>query len=135
MHIIVHVFIHIFILTHTCIHYTYTTTPLLRWTLTPPGTLLQVTMITSQVGEAYSVQDSDYGKNQQCGRSQIRNSRGNDKSKSKSRKRLVECHYCHKKGHMKMDCYALKNTEREREKGKTHSDGHVMQVTGLSSSM
>ena len=35
---------------------------------------------------------------------------------------------------MKKDCYALKNKEREKERGKTHGDGHVMQVTGSSSS-
>ena len=92
-------------------------------------------MITSQVGEAYNVRDFDYGKNQQHGRSQTINNRGSDKSRSKSRKRLVECHYCHKKGYMKKDCYAVKNKEREKEKGKTHGDGHVMQVTSPSSSM
>ena len=36
---------------------------------------------------------------------------------------------------MKKDCYAMKNKEREKEKGKTHNDGHVMQVIGSSSSM
>ena len=36
---------------------------------------------------------------------------------------------------MKKDCYAVKNKEREKEKGKTHGDGHVMQVTSPSSSM
>ena len=92
-------------------------------------------MVTSQFGETYNVRDSNYGKNQQRGRSQTRNSRGSDKSISKSRKRLVECHYCHKKGHMKKDCYALKNKEREKEKGKTYDDGDVMQVTSSSSSM
>ena len=47
-------------------------------------------MVTPQVGEAYNVRDSSYdGKNQQLGRSQTRNSRGNDKSRSKSRKRLI----------------------------------------------
>ena len=35
---------------------------------------------------------------------------------------------------MKNDCYALKNKEREKEKGKTHGDGHVMQVISSSSS-
>ena len=36
---------------------------------------------------------------------------------------------------MKKDCYALKNKERGKEKGKIHGDGHVMQVTCSSSSM
>ena len=36
---------------------------------------------------------------------------------------------------MKKDCYALKNKEREKEKGKTYDDGDVMQVTSSSSSM
>ena len=36
---------------------------------------------------------------------------------------------------MKKDWYVLKNKEREKEKGKTHGDGHVMQVTNSSSSM
>ena len=70
---------------------------------------------------------------QQRGKSQTKNSRGNDKGRSKSRKGLVECHYCRKKGHMKKDCYPLKNKERGKEKGKTHGDGHVMQVTCSSS--
>ena len=74
-------------------------------------------MVTPQVGEAYNVRDSSYdGKNQQLGRSQTRNSRGNDKSRSKSRKSLMECRYCHKKVHMKEDWYALKNKQREKEK-------------------
>ena len=91
-------------------------------------------MVSSQVGDAYNVRDSGYGKNQQRGRSQNRNSHGNhDKSRSKSRKRLVECHYCHKKGHIKKDCYALKN--KEKEKSKTHGDGHVKQLVGSSSSL
>ena len=91
-------------------------------------------MVSSQVGEAYNVRDSGYGKNQQRGRSHTRNSHGNhDKSRSKSRKRLVECHYCHKKGHIKKDCYALKN--KEKEKSKTHGDGHVKQLAGSSSSL
>ena len=43
-------------------------------------------MVSSQVGEAYNVRDSSYGKNQQCGRSHTRNSDGNhDKSRSVGR--------------------------------------------------
>ena len=91
-------------------------------------------MVSSQVGDAYNVRDSGYGKNQQRGRSQTRNNHGSHgKSRSKSRKRLVECHYCHKKGHIKKDCYALKN--KEKEKGKTYGDGHVKQLPGSSSSV
>ena len=91
-------------------------------------------MVPSQVGDAYNVRDSGYVKNQQRGRSQSKNSHGNhDKSRSKSRKRFVECHYCHKKGHIKKDCYTLKN--KEKEKSKTHGDGHVKQLAGSSSSL
>jgi hypothetical protein len=69
-------------------------------------------MVSSQVGDAYNVRDSGYGKNQQRGRSQTRNNHGSHgKSTSKSRKRLVKCHYCHKKCHIKKDCYAKKNKE------------------------
>jgi hypothetical protein len=49
---------------------------------------------------------------------QTKNSHGNhNKSRSNTRKRLVECDYCHKMGHIKKDCYALK--KKEKEKGLT----------------
>ena len=44
MHIIVHVFTHIFILTHNHIRYTNTISPLTGFTLIPPRTLLQTTL-------------------------------------------------------------------------------------------
>ncbi|MCO5606802.1 hypothetical protein L7F22_060993 [Adiantum nelumboides] len=62
-------------------------------------------------------------------------SRGNferrDKSKSRSRSKSrpgkgVECYYCHKKGHMKKDCYKFKRDKKkdsdDKRKGKNASD-------------
>ena len=37
----------------------------------------------------------------------------------------MECRYCHKKGHLKKDCYALKNKEKDNAKFK--GDGHGRQ--------
>ena len=41
------------------------------------------------------------------GRNFHRNQKGRDKSKSKSKSRYkdVECHYCHKMGHIKRNCF------------------------------
>ncbi|MCO5569108.1 hypothetical protein L7F22_022815 [Adiantum nelumboides] len=63
------------------------------------------------------------------------NSRGNyerrDKSKSRSRSNYrsgkgVECHYCHKKGHMKKDSYKFKRDKKkesdDKRKGKNAND-------------
>lgn len=41
----------------------------------------------------------------------------NTRSKSRDSMRNIECHYCHKKGHMKKDCHALK-----RDNKKTSND-------------
>ncbi|MCO5585640.1 hypothetical protein L7F22_039575 [Adiantum nelumboides] len=62
-------------------------------------------------------------------------SRGNferrDKSKSRTRSKSrlgkgVECYYCHKKGHMKKDCYKFKRDKKkdsdDKRKGKNASD-------------
>jgi hypothetical protein len=80
-------------------------------------------MVSSQVGDTYNVRDSGYGKNLQRGRSQTKNSHGShDKSRSKSKKRLVKYHYCHTNGHIKKDYYALKNKEKEKGKRKDYYD-------------
>ena len=39
-----------------------------------------------------------------------------DSSRSKSRHRNLECRYCHKMGHIKSDCFKLKN--KLKQKGK-----------------
>ena len=90
-------------------------------------------MVASQNGDAYNVYDVGSRKNQHRGRSQTRNSSGNDRGRSKSRKKNIECHYCHKKGHLKKDCYALKNKEKDNAKFK--GDGHGRQSSGPSSSL
>ncbi|CAL9106533.1 unnamed protein product, partial [Musa textilis] len=38
------------------------------------------------------------------------------KSRSKSRHRNLECRYCHKMGHIKADCFKLKNKLKQKEK-------------------
>ena len=38
------------------------------------------------------------------------------KSRSKSRHRNLECRYCHKMGHIKSDCFKLKNKLKQKEK-------------------
>ena len=43
----------------------------------------------------------------------------------------MERHYGHKKGHLKKDCYALKNKEKDNAKSK--GDGHARQSSGPSS--
>ena len=43
----------------------------------------------------------------------------------------MECHYGYKKGHLKKDCYALKNKEKSNAKSK--DDGHGRQYSGPSS--
>ena len=45
----------------------------------------------------------------------------------------MERHYGHKKGHLKKDCYALKNKEKDNAKSK--SDAHGRQSIGPSSSV
>ena len=47
----------------------------------------------------------------------VERGKGKDKNQSqnKSRAQNVECYHCHKKGHMKKDCYQWK---REKGKGK-----------------
>ena len=82
-------------------------------------------MTASHHGDAYNVYEFGSHKNQHHGRSQMRSNRGNDRRRSKSRKKNMECHYCHKKGHLKQDCYALKNMEKDNVKSK--GDGHGRQ--------
>ncbi|MCO5610866.1 hypothetical protein L7F22_065108 [Adiantum nelumboides] len=58
------------------------------------------------------------------GRQQSRGNHGsNDQKKSKSKERSkfrygkdVECYYCHKKGHVKKDCYKWKNKQEKKNK-------------------
>ena len=57
-------------------------------------------------------------KNQQRGRSQTRNNSENNRGRSKSIKKNMECHYCHKKEHLKKVCYALKTKETDNAKNK-----------------
>ena len=62
----------------------------------------------------------------------MRNNGGNDRGRSNSRKKNMECHYFHKKGHLKKYCYALKNKEKDIAKSKG-GDGHGRQSSGPSS--
>ncbi|KAK8957982.1 hypothetical protein KSP39_PZI000374 [Platanthera zijinensis] len=40
--------------------------------------------------------------------------RSQSRGKSKTRYQNVECHYCHKKGHIKKFCYTLKNDQKKK---------------------
>ena len=83
-------------------------------------------MIASHCEDACKVYKVGCCKNQQCGRTQTRNNNVNIRlSRSKSRKKNIECHYCHKKRHVKKDFYALKNKEKDNIKSK--DDGHARQ--------
>ena len=79
-------------------------------------------MTASHNGDAYNVYEVSSHKNQHRGRSQTRNNSVNDRGRSKSRKKNMECHYLYKKGHLKKDCHALKNKEKDHAKFK--GDGH-----------
>ena len=46
------------------------------------------------------------------GRTQERNSGGDDRSRSKSKNRNKTCNYCKKKGHIKSECYKLQNRNK-----------------------
>ena len=49
----------------------------------------------------------------------MRDNSGNDRGRrSKSRKKNIECHYCHKQGHFEKDYYALKHKEKDNIKSK-----------------
>ena len=54
-------------------------------------------------------------KNTRRGRSKSRGPGKSDKNRGKSRTRDIECYHCKKKGHMKRDCYKLKNEQSRRE--------------------
>ena len=70
----------------------------------------------------------DSCKNQHYCRSQTRNNNGNDRGRSKLRKKSMEYHYCHRKGQLNKDCYAPKNKEKDNAKFK--GDGHKRQFSG-----
>ncbi|VFQ97325.1 unnamed protein product [Cuscuta campestris] len=44
--------------------------------------------------------------------------RGKSRSKSRSKYKNVECHYCHKKGHLMKNCFKLKNKDKNKPEGK-----------------
>ena len=66
----------------------------------------------TKFGDAYVAQSQ-----KQRGRTHNRDKskeRRNTRSKSRDSMRNVECHYCHKKGHMKKDCYAFKRDNKKK---------------------
>lgn len=66
-------------------------------------------MESTKSGEAHVTQSR--GRNQNRGNAKYRGkSRGYSRSKSRESLRDIECHFCHKKGHMKKYCYAFKRS-------------------------
>ncbi|VFQ98154.1 unnamed protein product [Cuscuta campestris] len=56
--------------------------------------------------------------------------RGKSRSKSRSKYKNVECHYCHKKGHLMKNCFKLKNKDKNKPEGKDgENDRHVAATT------
>ncbi|VFQ69408.1 unnamed protein product [Cuscuta campestris] len=56
--------------------------------------------------------------------------RGKSRSKSKSKYKNVECHYCHKKGHLMKNCFKLKNKDKNKPEGRDgENDRHVATTT------
>ncbi|VFQ73301.1 unnamed protein product [Cuscuta campestris] len=56
--------------------------------------------------------------------------KGKSKSKSRSKYQNVECHYCHKKGHLMKNCFKLKNKDKNKPEGKDgENDRHVAATT------
>ncbi|VFQ58709.1 unnamed protein product [Cuscuta campestris] len=56
--------------------------------------------------------------------------RGKSRSKSRSKYKNVECHYCHKKGHLMKNCFKLKNKDKNKPEGKDgENDRHVATTT------
>ncbi|VFQ70960.1 unnamed protein product [Cuscuta campestris] len=56
--------------------------------------------------------------------------RGKSRSKSRSKYKNVECHYCHKKGHLMKNCFKLKNKDKNKREGKDgENDRHVATTT------
>ena len=86
-------------------------------------------MTTSHNVNAYNVYEVGFCKNQHYSRCQTRNNSRDDKGRIKSRKKNMECHYCHKKGHLKKDFYDMKNMEKDNVEFK--SSGHARQSSGL----
>ncbi|WVZ20167.1 hypothetical protein V8G54_007489 [Vigna mungo] len=68
------------------------------------------------------------------GRSQKKENSGKDKSRSKSKSRYknVECHYCHKTGHIKKNCFLWKKESKDKkgkQKEKDNDDGDCVTTT------
>ena len=68
------------------------------------------------------------------GRSQKELKGGRDKSRSKSRSRYknIECHYCHKIGHIQRNCFLWKKESKDKrgkKKEKDHDDRDCVTTT------
>ena len=55
--------------------------------------------------------------------------KGRQRSKSKSRYKNVECHYCHKKGHIQKNCFKWKNDQKNGGAGKAEDADRVATTT------
>ncbi|VFQ78825.1 unnamed protein product [Cuscuta campestris] len=56
--------------------------------------------------------------------------RGKSMSKFRSKYKNVECHYCHKKGHLMKNCFKLKKKDKNKPEGKDgENDRHVAATT------
>jgi hypothetical protein len=50
-----------------------------------------------------------------------------DRSRSKSKHRNLICNYCKKKGHIKADCFKLKNKQKANQKGVPSGEANVVE--------
>ena len=65
------------------------------------------------------------------GRSQKKGTKGRGKSRSKSRSRYknIECHYCHKTGHIQKYCFLWKKENKGKQEKKEHHNDRVSTAT------
>ncbi|VFQ70711.1 unnamed protein product [Cuscuta campestris] len=86
----------------------------------PGGTVTMEYVKAAVLNEEGRSKDKDHGEFK----------RGKSRSKSRSKYKNVECHYCHKKGHLMKNCFKLKNKDKNKPEGKDgENDRHVATTT------